>query len=170
MRSFFLKKKEVYSILSPKNVSLYNDFIESEASALVEHLVDETQREGSVDPRKNIVLNTMNVICHVSVGKKFESTEDPIYKQIMFMVEQGLYFTGFAFDLPNFFPFLSIFYKNFGIEKQMSDFIDNVRDPLMTKLIREAKINKDAPNIIRSIEEEFGLDDEEQNMILLSKC
>jgi hypothetical protein len=86
------------------------------------------------------------------------------------MVEQGFYFTGFAFDLPIFFPFLSIFCKNFGVEKQMSNFIENVRDPLMMKLIREAKINKDAPNIIQSIEVEFGLDDEEQNMILLSKC
>jgi hypothetical protein len=110
----------------------------------------------------------MNIVCHVSVGKKYDSLDDPEYKEILYMVEKSLYYAGITFDFPNYFPSLSLFHRMFGIEKKMKDFIQFHRDPLMLKLINVAKVMTDHPNVIRSMEEDHGVLDDEQKVVVLS--
>ncbi|KAI8880335.1 cytochrome P450 [Backusella circina FSU 941] len=155
-------------ILSPKNVTKYNDFIELEACKLVERLMHESEKSNGVDPHKLLALNALNVICHVSFGKNYESVDDPEYNKILYMIEQGLHYAGSSSDIPKFFPFLSFLHKYLGVEKKMTDFIKNIRDPLMEKLIKEARFNNDAPNIIRSIEEDYSFLDHDQKTVMLN--
>jgi hypothetical protein len=84
------------------------------------------------------------------------------------MVEKSLYYAGITFDFPNYFPSLSFFHRMFGIEKKMKDFIQFHRDPLMLKLINEAKVMTDYPNGIRSIKEDHGVLEDEQKIVILS--
>jgi hypothetical protein len=159
----------VLEIISPKNVSKYNDFIELEAQKLVKRLVHESETSNGVDPHKLLALNALNVICHVSFGKNYESVDDPEYNDILYMIEQGLHYVGASSDIPKFFPFLSFIHKYFGVEKEMADFIKNVRNPLMERLIKEARFNNDTPNIIRSIEKDYSHLDYDQKTVMLSK-
>lgn len=156
-------------IISPKNVTKYNDFKELEANKLVKRLMHESEKSNGINPHKLLALNTMNVICHVSFRKNFDSVDDPEYNAILYMVQKSLYYLGPSSDIPKNFPFWRYIHKYFGVEKKMTDFIKNVQDPLMEKLFKEARINTDAPNIIRSLERDYSYLDNDQKVVILRK-
>jgi hypothetical protein len=55
-----------------------------------------------------------------------------------------------------------------GTQVEMRNFINNVRNPTLGKLIKEAEVNE-GPNIFKTFnEEDFPLD-EENKLIILSK-
>jgi hypothetical protein len=158
----------VLSVLAPKAVEQYMDVIEREATLLVDRLIETTEKEGSVHPVTLLELNSLNVICHVTVGKRFMSIEDPEFKKVVHMVETGMTLAGADRDMPNFLPAFSIFDYLAGTQVEMRNFINNVRNPTLGKLIKEAEVNE-GPNIFKTFnEEDFSLD-EENKLVILSK-
>jgi hypothetical protein len=157
--------KIVLSVLSPKAVEEYMNWIEKEGHQSAQRLINATKKDGSVDPISYLKLSALNVISHVSVGKTFSSVEDPLFKEIVSMVETSMAMSSPEKNISSFLPIFTPIDLLGGFDKKMKAYIDDVRDPLLNRLINEAVI-EEGPNIFKKLNEGFSLDAENQVVIL----
>ncbi|KAI8879367.1 cytochrome P450, partial [Backusella circina FSU 941] len=141
------------SVLAPKQVDKYLDKIEFEASELIERLVLATGMDGSVDPASDLQMLSLNVISHVTVGKRYNSKEDPEFKSICAMIKNLIKHGAFEKDLPQFLPALSFLTTVSNVEESFIDFVKNERDPIIKKLIDEATVTSEI-NIMKILDSE----------------
>jgi hypothetical protein len=120
--------------------------------------------DGHIDPRNSLRLFTANAILNASMGKRFTSTEDPEFKQISHLVSKVLDFFTAGNDMSLYLPILSFMYRFTNIERKMDDFVKNTLNPIITRLVTEAK-SKDEPNFFK----ELIQDRDEDKSYIISK-
>ncbi|KAI8877874.1 cytochrome P450 [Backusella circina FSU 941] len=157
----------VLNVLAPKAVEKYLDLIEHGSSDLVDRLIQATKADGSVNPSKNLELYSLSIISKVTLGKKFESVEDPDFKKISYIVEEGIKMAGPDYDMPNFLPIFGPVNYYFGVEKKMRDFVKNERDVYFRKYIEESRKNK-VENMITALLYDDEIFDEEEVLVIIS--
>ncbi|KAF1806535.1 cytochrome P450 [Mucor lusitanicus] len=150
------------SVLAPKMIEKnYMQSIRKESSDFVNRLIHTTETKGSVDPLRYLELFTLNVIFNSGFGRRFDNVDDPEFRSLAHMVEYTMKLASLDNDLPNFLPALSIVDYFIGTQVKMKNFINNERNPVYSKLIKEA-FHKEGPNVVKSLGENgFVLDDEE---------
>ncbi|OBZ85547.1 hypothetical protein A0J61_06394 [Choanephora cucurbitarum] len=154
----------VLSVLAPKQMENFMKSIEKESSNLAKRLIDATQEKGSVDPKTDLELSSMNVIFYAIFGRSFNSTEDPEFQKLSEITGRSIKYAALDEDLPSFLPIFSIFHFLSGKSKIWHDFIHEVRDPAYTKLIEEA-YTKEGPNVVKSLDE-YQMDLNEKIVIM----
>lgn len=138
--------------MGPKQIVNYIDSIQREASDLVNRCIDHTQKNGGTHPTQFFALNSINVMVSALFGKRFDSVEDPEFIQLSSMVEETIKFSGLEADITNFLPMLSVYSYLNGTQAKMKHQINQRRNPLYQKLIREAA-TREGPNAIKSLSE-----------------
>lgn len=156
------------AVLAPKNVEQYMSSIENESDSFVERLLEATKTDGCVDPYTLLELNARNIITNVCLGISYKSTKHPDFVFSTKVSEQGARFSNITMDLPQFLPVFSFFTYFLGVEKKMRDFIKNVRDPHLNKMVNAAVI-KAGPNIIKAFDEHGFKFTEDERQIIISK-
>jgi hypothetical protein len=154
--------------LAPKQVDKYLDKIEYEAAELVDRLVSATEKDGDVDPASDLKMLSLNVISHVTVGKRYNSKEDPEFKSICAMIKNLIKHGAFEKDLPQFLPALSFLTAVSNVEESFIDFVKNERDPIINKLIDEATVTSEI-NIMKVLDSESFNITPIEKLVLLSK-
>ncbi|RCH77497.1 hypothetical protein CU098_003660, partial [Rhizopus stolonifer] len=64
------------SLLAPKHIANFAANIKEESANLVTRLLETTEKEGSVDPLKDLQFSALNVILDAVFGKRFTSVDD----------------------------------------------------------------------------------------------
>lgn len=136
--------------------------INKESKDLVTSLIETTEKEGSVDPFKNLELNSMNVITTAAFSRSFDSVKDPIFLKLSEVTEVTMMHVAIENDMPNFLPILSVYDYFFGKQAVQKSFVDKERNPMLRQLIKEAAV-AEGPNIIKSfVEDGFDLSEDEK--------
>ncbi|KAI8143136.1 cytochrome P450 [Fennellomyces sp. T-0311] len=125
-------------ILSPKNHEHFEKLHGPEVDALIESLLYATKKHGAVDVHSPLQLTSLNVILSTCFGKRVESTEDPLFKEITAVMTESMRRSSASEELNTFLPILTVVDVLFGKKKDMRKFIYEKRNPLFDKLIKEA--------------------------------
>ncbi|KAG2214325.1 hypothetical protein INT47_000881 [Mucor saturninus] len=151
----------VSSIMGPKQIFKYIDSIEREANDLVNRCIDHTEKNGGTHPTQFFALNSINVMVSALFGKRFDSVQDPEFIQLSSLVEESIKFSGLESDLANFLPIFSVYNYLTGKEAKMKHHVNQRRNPLYQKLIKEAAA-REGPNAVKSLlESDFDLLEED---------
>jgi hypothetical protein len=156
------------SVVAPKQIENYMESIQKEACDLVSRLIASTEKEGSIDPIKFLELNSLNVIFNLGFGRKFDSVDDPEFKEITEIIELGMKYSGLENDMATFLPVFSIVDYFSSSQATMRNFVKNIRNPAFRKLIREAS-KKEGPNLIKSLDNEGYDMTEDEKVVFMSK-
>jgi hypothetical protein len=157
------------SILAPKMIDRFMDGIEFEVADLCNRLVDDSEKEGSVYPTPYLQLSTLNIILNITMGKRFESLDDPELSEIMKMLKANIYYEGIEMDLPNYLPILSVLNLFSNVGQEMRDHFSNSRDRIIKRLMAESA-EKEEINFVKAINEEDSILDDTDKLVLLCKC
>ncbi|KAI8876971.1 cytochrome P450 [Backusella circina FSU 941] len=115
------------SVLAPKMVDKYVEKIEFEYADLANRLLRATEENGSVDPVPDLQMSSLNVISHVTVGKRYDSKDDPEFMAICRMIKNAIKLGAFEIDIPSFLPILSFIKYIYNSEKLFTDFLFGIR-------------------------------------------
>ncbi|KAI8327318.1 cytochrome P450 [Blakeslea trispora] len=149
----------ILNILSPKSVDGFDDLLQREANHLVDTLIQKSEQFGQVDPAEFIRCSSVNIILATAFGiPGVHSPEDPLYKEIVNIIETSLWFANVIAD-PSVF--------SLSFQRKMIDFKENVMHPLLAKLIKQAR-ESETDSLIKKldlIKDEHDID--EQNIRVL---
>jgi hypothetical protein len=134
---------------------------------LVDRLIETTEKEGSVNPHKDLALSSFNVIYKVGFGERFNSIHDPDYIQFSELIEQTMSYTNPKYDMGSYLPIIKFIDYYAGAEATMKEFIENVRNPFFRKLVDDA-ISAKGPNVVKSLGE-FDMNNDEK-LVFMCKC
>ncbi|CAO3645439.1 unnamed protein product [Cunninghamella blakesleeana] len=152
----------VLNVLSPRKVEEFNDIIVREADRLLETLLKDTEKLGSVDPSDYLNVTTVNIILQTSYGMDPISMDDDIYKEMKKTVSDSIQLSTTASDITTLLPFLS-FLNTFSKKKNVyKKFIEEVHHPFYQRLI-DGALKKEKDNFTKkliALKNEYGLDDE----------
>ncbi|KAI8982679.1 cytochrome P450 [Pilobolus umbonatus] len=150
------------SMLAPKKLDGYADVIDNEASELVNRLISSSEKEGEVSPMSHLELTTLNFMFLSLFGHRFESIDDPAYREIVHLHTGLSKLITFQGDLSSFLPALSFLTVFNDRGRQLRSFCRKVRDPIITREIEEA-LKREGPNLVKAVKEgEFDLDPEDE--------
>lgn len=151
------------AVLAPNKIdSYYMDDITRESSNLVDRLMSVTEKEGAVYPLKHLELNSMNIVFKAGFGKRFDSIDNPEFRQVTDLVQRSIKFAGTEDDMANFLPVFSFVDYFSGNQLKMKKFIDEEYSPKLLSLVREAEATQ-GNNIVKSIlEEGFEMTEDEK--------
>lgn len=163
--------KKALEILSPRNVERFRPVLEKEADYLVDLLMSETQTHGSIDPFKPVQSASMNFILITCLGRQpVRSHNDPLFRELVRMLDRGMKMAGAAYSLSAYLPIFSIMDLVLRREKYMKHIVENERNVLFKRLIKEA-LEGEADCLLKSlyaVKDRYGLDDE-TIMVTVSK-
>lgn len=151
------------SILAPNMVAKFSHYHKKENQELIERLIKKTEQEGSVHPMKPICMAAMNFILGTCFGRRNESENDPVFKQVVEMMEKGLKVAGVENDISSFLPILSFLDVLSRRGKFFENHIKNLRDPVMKGLVKGA-LETDQDNLLKrlnDLKETYDLDDDD---------
>lgn len=161
----------ISNILSPKSVIGFDGVLQREANNCINHLLEQTDLHGGVNPLMFMRCSSLNIILATGFGLTgVTSPDDPKFKEIIAVIELGLHYTGVVADFSSYFPILSFLDVIFKKEAKMKNFLHNMSDPLYYKLIQAARDSKQDSLIkkLDLIKEELEID--EQNIkVIMSK-
>ncbi|KAI8334328.1 cytochrome P450 [Chlamydoabsidia padenii] len=150
-----------FKVLAPQRVKDLTGLIVKEANYLINSFITDTTREGQIDPASYLQSTSLNVIMTTCLGKRVTGIDDPLFKEVMDYVEKSMKYGEAEGDLSQYLPVVK--YLDFLIGKKhlFDDLINNYRDPLFKRLIKEA-LESDTDCLIKTmvaLKEEYGLDD-----------
>ncbi|KAJ8657340.1 hypothetical protein O0I10_006893 [Lichtheimia ornata] len=125
-------------ILAPKNVDKFSDLIGRESDFLIKYLTSASFANGSVSLIKPLQFFSMNVILQAALGKRVDSPNDPEFREIVRVIDQSMKFAGVAEDISSFLPILTVLDVIYRKERKLKKFIEEVRNPLFRRLIKES--------------------------------
>ncbi|KAI9245376.1 cytochrome P450 [Phascolomyces articulosus] len=130
-------------VLSPTNVNQYLNLIENEAYDLVNYLLKTSKgQDQGVDIFKPLQLASFNVIMTTCFGMRAESIQDPLFRTMIGLIDEGMEKADASADISTFLPIISFMDIIFQREKGIADFIRDKRDPLFRHLIQQAIENE----------------------------
>ncbi|KAI8971206.1 cytochrome P450 [Pilobolus umbonatus] len=146
------------SILAPNKINLIAGRIDKESDILVERVICCTEKEGGIPPRLHLEFNTLNFISMSLFGKRYESMDDPEYMELANIPVLMTKLLDKREDISTVLPILSPFKLFNDAGDNMKKFVDNIRDPLLLRLIDEAA-KRDGHNLVKEIRAgDFGMD------------
>ncbi|KAI8982678.1 cytochrome P450 [Pilobolus umbonatus] len=149
------------SILAPKKLDVYADVINEESGSLVERLISSSEQEGGISPMHHFELNSLNFISLALFGKRYESMDDPDYKEIANIPTTIASLLSLRNDVASVLPITSILGLFTDIGDKMKTFV-KLRDPVMRKLIKDAQ-EREGPNLVKAVKSgDFDLDTEDE--------
>ncbi|KAI9268823.1 cytochrome P450 [Phascolomyces articulosus] len=123
-------------ILGPKNREKFERLHIPEADALIDDLLAETAKNGSVNIAYPLHFMSMNVILSTCFGKRAESIDDPLFKEVYHIMDDTSKIM--ATEINSFLPIMTVLDILFRKEQKMRKFIDERRDPCFQRLLEEA--------------------------------
>lgn len=125
-----------------------------------------TESDGSVNPSPDLKMTTFNVISHVTIGKRYDSKDDPQLMTICRVIQNAIKLASIDSDIPHFLPILSFLKYIYDPEKKFKDFVNKERNPIMNELIAEATVSSDI-NAMKALDsEEYNLSPIDKLVIL----
>jgi hypothetical protein len=108
----------------------------------------------------------MNVVFNIGFGGRFDSIDDPEFKELSELVETTIQYAGLENDLANFLPIVSVFDYFNGSEIKMKSYMKNERDPLFRRLLHQAAL-KEGPNLVKSLDEDGHDMSEDEKIVFM---
>ncbi|ORZ14120.1 cytochrome P450 [Absidia repens] len=152
------------AVLAPQRVNDLTDVSLYEADNLVEQLLERTALYGHVDPSTILQAASLNVVLLTCFGKRVESVEDPLFKDIMNFVIPTVKHAGSEGSLSQFLPIFGLVDALVGKKRVFADFVSKVRDPLFARLIKDA-LSGDKDCYVKRFEE-YDLDETDLIVIM----
>ncbi|KAI7866128.1 cytochrome P450 [Spinellus fusiger] len=129
---------KVNGIMAPKAVDQMGDAMQFETSHLIDQLIKNGSTNEGVDPFNNIALQSLNVILRICLGTRMDSIEDPNFQNIVDIVQLTLLYGGVDENIDAYIPALSFISYLKGTSNRNRDFIDNLRNPVLERMIKQA--------------------------------
>ncbi|ORZ02475.1 cytochrome P450 [Syncephalastrum racemosum] len=146
-------------ILAPKFVDKFSEVMWHEADDLVSRLVAD---QDGLDPLKTFQFTSMNIILTTCLGKRAKNMDDPLFRNVVAVVDEGMKLCGADNDMSTFLPIIDIFDVFVRKERGFRDFVEKKRNPLFRRLLKEA-LEGDSDCLLKSMydqKDEFELDDD----------
>ncbi|KAI9005837.1 cytochrome P450 [Phycomyces nitens] len=125
------------TILSPKYVDTVQAGFVSTVDTVFKLMREDSERIGSVNPKPYFYMTTYSSILKTVFGKSVKSMDDPLLKEISYIVD-GMNRLSTPFGaLETYLPHFEWVYRFTDIKKQMEEVME-ARDKLFTKLLKEA--------------------------------
>ena len=125
-------------ILSPRNREQLDRYHVPEAELLIETLVDTTAKDGSVAITDPLHFTALNVIFATCFGRRAESLDDPLFKEVSYLMAQTGKRSSPTEEISTFLPVMTIFDILFRKKKDMERFIYEERNPAFKRYIEKA--------------------------------
>ncbi|KAI8985484.1 cytochrome P450 [Pilobolus umbonatus] len=145
-------------ILAPKEIDKLIHVIFKEADILVDRLIEATESEGSVYPKKYTSISSLNVIHEAIFGTRFDRVDDSEFLEKLNQSDEMLFLSGLEHNMAGFLPILSIYSYFFGSEKKMINLVRR-RDRVYGKSMKEALESKEHNLVKQLVAEDFDKDD-----------
>jgi hypothetical protein len=81
--------------------------LEFEADIFIECIFAACERNGHVNPYKNLQFYSLNIITTACLASRFEDTDDLIFKKMVHFMHAALIYFGIAGDIGSFKPSLA---------------------------------------------------------------
>ncbi|KAI7867264.1 cytochrome P450 [Spinellus fusiger] len=164
----FKESRSASSIfLAPKIIDQLGDSIQFETTHLIDQLMSHRKNDG-VDPFHDLTFRSLNVMTRVCFGTRFESTNDPIFISFLEIIYLTMLYLGVDENIDTYLPALGFISYLKGRDRKRQDFINNLRNPVFRKMIKEA-IEKDEDCVVkrmRNIEDKSLYDDDDILMVV----
>ncbi|CAO3645241.1 unnamed protein product [Cunninghamella blakesleeana] len=152
----------VSTFLAPQKVDAFADLIVKEADYSIKRLLEQSKNVGQFNPMDCFYYGSLSVILGVGFGINV-SPDDPLFKKIVYIVNECSVLAGAPNDISGFLPILSFLDVIFKKEHHLKHVIDNVRDPVYKSLFKEAlKSDKDSfYKQFCALKDKYELDEED---------
>ncbi|KAI8971194.1 cytochrome P450 [Pilobolus umbonatus] len=146
------------SILAPNKLKIYASSFDKASDSLVERLIYHSEKEGGILPRPHLEFNTLNFISMSLFGKLYDSMEDPEFIEVANVPRLMAQLLDKRQDISTVLPILSPLKLFNDSGANMKRFVDDIRDPLLLRLI-DAAVKRDGHNLVKEIRAgDFGMD------------
>ena len=158
-------------VLASKNVAKFGPILEREADFIVDHLLKETEEKGSIDVVKPLQFATMNFLFVTCLGMRATSVKDPLFVDVITVIDKNMKMCGVAEDTAWFLPILSVLDFILRKEVKQKAFIEEKRNPLFRRLIKESLASGEdsLTKSLYALKDETGLLDDDGIMVTISK-
>ena len=158
----------ILKILSPKSVDGFRDILLGEAEKSVDMLVEQTKMNGHVAPMDYVRLAAVNVILATAFGMPgLTSPKDPLFVEMEYIIEMGVYYTCVLGDMSAYFPVLSFLDVLFRKKRKMQSFMDNSMRPFFQRLVNIAR-QSDKDSLVKKLDLiKGGLEIDELNITVI---
>ncbi|ORY96170.1 cytochrome P450 [Syncephalastrum racemosum] len=156
-------------ILSPRSVDKFTPILQGGADRLIDTLLETSQVDG-VNPVSALHFTAVNFMLNVCVGAGATSTDDPLFLEVEHVVVTLLEMGGVNHDVSGFLPIFKIYYWLTGKNKQYSNVISNIRDPLFHKLLKMA-VESEQDCLFKTVCEkrhEYGIENDDDILVFLN--
>ncbi|KAI9488242.1 cytochrome P450 [Zychaea mexicana] len=155
------------SILSPRNRDQLEKLHGPEAELLIEHLVNATVKDGSVAVADPLHFASLNVVFTTCFGRRAESTEDPLFKEVSFLMNQTGKRSSPAEEISTFLPIMTILDIIFRRKQDMRKFIYEKRNPAFRRYIQDA-VDSGVECFAKAMLETKGIDDYDNVIVTMA--
>ncbi|KAG2216838.1 hypothetical protein INT45_009464 [Circinella minor] len=125
-------------ILSPRNREQLDKFHGPEADLLIETFIDTTTKDGSVALDGPLHFTALNVIFSAGFGRRAESLDDPLFKEVHYLMEQTGLRSSPTEEISTFLPIMTVLDILLQKKKDMKRFIYKERNPAFKRYIEKA--------------------------------
>ncbi|CAO3644759.1 unnamed protein product [Cunninghamella blakesleeana] len=161
-KSWKKKRAATLTFLAPNKVDNFTDLIVSEADYSIKRLLEQSEKLGQFNPMDCFYCTSLNVTFGVSFGRHV-SPDDPLFKTVVDTVNECIHLAGAANDMSGFLPILSFLDVIFRKERYFKHVIDNVRNPVYKKIMKEA-LESDKDSFYKrfyALKDEYGLEEDD---------
>ncbi|CAO3639618.1 unnamed protein product [Cunninghamella echinulata] len=150
-------------ILAPRKVDEFAHLVDFEADNLIKQFIELTKQKGQLNPLEYIQSATLNVILQTTFGNRVSSIDDPLSKEILYIVNQHVHYASFSSDISSYLPILSFLDIIFRKERNINHFLKTFYRPCIKKLAKYALENEKDCFYTRllGMKEQYGLDHED---------
>ncbi|KAG2230638.1 cytochrome P450 [Thamnidium elegans] len=145
-------RSAVSSAISPSQINIYLPSIENQAKKLVDRLIETTKKESGVHPYTDLQFFSVNTIFAIAFGRKFESINDPDFKDLKDQIEESMAYSGIEYDLATYLPIFSIYDFFTGVQAKIRRLVEERRNPSFQKFIKEG-LQRTDHNLVKYLEE-----------------
>ncbi|KAI7864069.1 hypothetical protein BDF14DRAFT_1272458 [Spinellus fusiger] len=158
----------VSSYLSRTALEKLEDALQFEASCFIDRLIKDGSTGEGLCPSKDIALMSLNTVLKVCFGNRISSKDDPLFMDIINIINQSMLFGGLGENIDTFIPALRFITYFKGNDKKGRYLMENVRNPLYRELIKQA-LERDEDclaKIVKNSEKKDRYNDDDIIMII----
>lgn len=156
--------------MNPNSVDKFGQVLEAEVDSLMDRLGDIADQGALLDPFEQLQLTSLNIVLTVLAGVRYPNTDDPTFVAINRFIYRAMIYAGVAGDLGSFLPGMGLLDCLTGTEKKLRDLIENERDPIYKKIIKEAQ-ESEKDSLIKDLTQmmEEGVIDKDDLIVMTGK-
>ncbi|KAI8142842.1 cytochrome P450 [Fennellomyces sp. T-0311] len=131
-------RSALLSITSPRSVSDNTSVLQSEIDQLVNGLISTSTLHDGVDPILSFKRSSLNFVLETCFGTRVHSEKDPLFLELMTMLDDFTELSAFHNDISNFLPLLSFINILKRTQKIHEKYDQETRTPVIRRLIDHA--------------------------------